>query len=337
MTVAALVACFFALAYALSDLGGAPAPGPVQDLLRHRNYTEGIPGSSVQFDMIAIPGGTFFMGSPDGEKGRGKDEGPQHLVKVRPFWMGKCEVTWNEFDLYRVRKVQFREENEPVVEDPADAVTSPTPPYIDHTYGYGEDGYPVIGVTHHSAMEYCRWLSIKTGKAYRLPTEAEWEHACRAGTRSAYSFGDDPAKLKEHAWLADNAEDKTHPVGSNKPNPWGLYDMHGNVAEWCLDHYREDYYATFPPGSLPLAPVNMPTANRYPHVVRGGSWADDAPQLRSASRRASNKLWNRQDPAVPQSIWWLTNADHVGFRIVRAVDEQKELRGLRSKVTPESR
>ena len=124
-------------------------------------------------------------------------------------------------------------------------MTRPTPPYADETFGFGRNGQPVICITHHAAMEYCRWLSAKTGKIYRLPTEAEWEYACRAGTKTAYFWGDDPAKLDEYAWDVNNAE-KPMKVGKKKPNPWGLYDMHGNVAEWCLDHYVADAYKPFP-------------------------------------------------------------------------------------------
>jgi formylglycine-generating enzyme required for sulfatase activity len=311
----------------------APLPRPATEVPEHKDYTETIPGSKVRFRMVAIPGGTFVMGSRDGEKGRGKDEGPRHRVKVAPFWMGRTEVTWDEYDLFR-RPAPPATGKKPAPGS-ADAVTRPSPPYIDEYRDFGREGYPVVGITHHAAMEYCRWLSRKTGKAYRLPTEAEWEYACRAGTRTAYPFGNDPKDLPGYAWYEKNSGESTHPVGKKKPNRWGLYDMHGNVAEWCLDHYRGDYYRTFPEGRLALAPVNLPTADPYPHVARGGSWADPAAWCRSAARRGSDKSWNRTDP--DPSIWWLADADFVGFRVARAVAEQKELRGLRSRVTRDRR
>jgi formylglycine-generating enzyme required for sulfatase activity len=314
----------------------APAP-PAIEPLKHEGYTETIPGSAVQFDLVAVPGGTFLLGSPADEKGRGGDEGPRHPVRVRPFWMGKTEVTWDEYDLFAKKEAEPKA-NKPTRADlAADAVTGPSQSYIDETRGFGREHYPAVGITHHAAMEYCRWLSAKTGKAYRLPTEAEWEHACRAGTRTAYYFGDGADRLGDHAWYAKNADDSTHPVGQKKPNPWGLYDLYGNVAEWCLDQYQEDWYGTHPSDQLTLAPVKLPTAARYPHVVRGGSWADSAARCRSAARRASDRSWNKSDPALPASIWWLADADFVGFRVVRAVEEQEELKGLRSQVTPDSK
>ena len=147
-------------------------------------------------------------------------------------------------------------------------------------------------------MEYCRWLSAKTGKLYRLPTEAEWEYACRAGTTTAYSFGDDPAKLGDYAWYRrQRREDLAHKVGKKKPNPWGLHDMHGNVAEWCLDHYDKDFYSTFDRASPRWRPVDLPAELRItPHVARGGSWADEPDGLRSAARRGSDKSWIKHDP-----------------------------------------
>ncbi|HKB37020.1 MAG TPA: formylglycine-generating enzyme family protein [Gemmataceae bacterium] len=323
-------------------IAAAPVPGddkvpdklPKVDPLKHKGYTETIPDSKIKFDMVPIPGGIYLMGSPKNEKGRRDDEGPQHPVAVRPFWMGKCEVTWEEYDLWW--KEEGKEEK-PKGKDDADAITRPTPPYADPTFGLGHEGQPALCMTHHAAMEYCRWLSKKTGKAYRLPTEAEWEWACRAGTTTAYSFGDDPSKLGDYAWFSGNSDDLPHKVGEKKPNPWGLHDMHGNIAEWCLDHYQKDSYATFPIDKLTLQPVLLPTEKRFSHVARGGAWNDPAAECRSAARRGSNKEWIKLDPQRPQSIWWLTSAEFVGFRIVCAVDEQANLKGIRSKVTKQSK
>jgi formylglycine-generating enzyme required for sulfatase activity len=189
----------------------------------------------------------------------------------------------------------------------------------------------VICITHHAAMEYTRWLSAKTGKLYRLPTEAEWEYACRAGTTTAYSFGDDPAQVGDYAWYVENAE-KPQPIGKKKPNPWGLYDMHGNVAEWCLDRYVKDVYSTFAKTTPARGPVVLPTAAEYPYSARGGSWDDDPDRLRSAARRASDPEWSVQDPQRPQSIWWHTDATFVGLRLVRPLQEQDNLKGVKSLV-----
>ncbi|MBY0525863.1 MAG: formylglycine-generating enzyme family protein [Gemmataceae bacterium] len=333
-----------ALFRADSVVGQASDPLPKIDKADHKSYTEEIPKAKVKFDMVAVPGGTFLMGSPKDEKGHEADEGPQHAVQVRPFWMGKHEITWDEFDLYQSEKgVDNPEQNEKRLKDNADAITGPTPPYVDKDYGHGHAGHPAICMTQHAAMEYCRWLSEKTGKVYRLPTEAEWEWAARAGTKTAYSFGDDPKALKDYAWYTENsapsadADNTTHKVGTRKANQWGLHDMYGNVSEWCLDHYKKDYYAELAKQKLSIGPVALPTADRFSHVVRGGSWADDAVKCRSATRRGSDNSWLKDDPQRPQSIWWLTRMDVIGFRVVRAVEEQENLKGLRSKVTRESK
>jgi formylglycine-generating enzyme required for sulfatase activity len=311
-----LVALIFAVFAA-----AAPVPVgalPAVEKAKHAPYRERLTGGGVAFDMVAVPGGEFLLGSPDREKGRDSDEGPRRRVKVRPFWMGKTEVTWELF--YKFLK---RDEAD------VDGITRPTPPYHDETHGFGRDGYPAIGMSHHGAMEFCRWLSKVTGKAYRLPLEAEWEWACRAGTATAYHFGDDEKKLGDFAWFAANSNESSHPVGKKKPNAWGLYDMHGNVAEWCLDHYAKDAYAS--------DKLRLPTADRFPHVVRGGSWFHDPAKCRCAARIASGKSWNKIDPGNPQSIWWVANTDFVGLRVVRAVEEVKDLKGLRSKVTTRSK
>jgi formylglycine-generating enzyme required for sulfatase activity len=287
-------------------------------------YTEHISGTNVSFDMVPIVGGTFLMGSPASEAGHQPDEQPQHQVTVDSFWMGKCEVTWNEYEIWTFSlDIQRRNLNniEPTERDKlADAVTRPTKPYTDMTFGMGKEGYPAICMTQWAAKKYCEWLSAKTGHYYRLPTEAEWEYAARAGTTTAYSFGDDPAQLGEYAWYFENSEDAYHPVGKKKPNPWGLYDMHGNVAEWCLDRYDVSFYTTLGRDKPAVNPYNPPKGP-YPHVVRGGSWDDDAVRLRSAARRGSDKSWKVQDPQIPQSIWYFTDALFVGFRVVRPLVE----------------
>jgi formylglycine-generating enzyme required for sulfatase activity len=330
-------------AAALGLVDGSDAPGqagaklPLVEKLEHKGYVEEIAGSKVKFEMVAIPGGTYLMGSPKDEPGRSDDEGPQHPVTVRPFWMGKLEVSWDEYDRYRKEMAVGKpEENEKKLKEDPDAITGPTKPYADETFGHGREGNPVLAIMHHAAIEYCRWLSKKTGKLYRLPTEAEWEWACRAGTTTPYSFGADAGKLEEYAWYEKNSDEVAHKVGTKKPNPWGLYDMHGNVAEWCIDHYFKDGYKKFSLDMPTVCPVELPTAKRYSHVARGGSWADPAAKCRSAARRGSEKDWLKRDPQIPQSIWWMTEADYVGFRVVRAVQEQENLKGLKSKVTRES-
>jgi formylglycine-generating enzyme required for sulfatase activity len=311
----------------------SPAADASADL---KPYAEKVGDAS--FDMLPIPGGEFTMGSPSSEAGHQPDEAPQFKVKVGPLWMAKVETTWDLYDLY------WKDENitegdkrrtEPVVTK--DALTRPTPPYSDETFGHGREGKPVLGVTHHAALMYCQWLSRKTGKTYRLPTEAEWEYACRAGTTTAFPFGDDESKLGDYAWYGPNAEEDTHEVGKKKPNAWGLHDMLGNVGEWCIDHYSPTDYQKYKNNPLTINPVRVPDAFKYSYVVRGGSWADPAARCRSAARRGSDKTWLKRDPQRPQSIWWMTDADFVGFRVVRPVNELPELKGFLPTVNWQSR
>src|SRR5262249_45792698 len=148
-------------------------------------------------------------------------------------------------------------------------------------------------------------------------TEAEWEYAARAGSATAYFWGDDPGRLDEFAWYAKNSDETTHPVRSKKPNPWGLYNMYGNVMEWCVDPYDSVGYRKFPLDKPSFQRVGVPGPARFPPVARGGSWADEPAGLRSAARRGSDKSWIKLDPSKPQSVWWLTQMDVVGFRVVR--------------------
>ena len=283
-----------------------------------RRYEERIGETDIRFEMIPIAGGTFRMGSPENESQRDKDEGPQHEVRVAPFWMEAHEVTWDEYQVFMYRlDIQRRSEdtNRALPQAPwADAVSRPTPPYVPMDFSMGVDGYPAICMTQFAAKQYTKWLSMKTGRFYRLPTEAEWEYACRAGTTTAYSWGDKAADADDYAWYFDNADDSYQKVALKKPNPWGLYDMHGNVAEWVLDGHSKDYSA-FAEG-VAADPLVWPR-ELYPRIVRGGSWDDDIEELRSAARRKSLKSWKVQDPQLPKSIWYHTDARFVGFRIVR--------------------
>ena len=286
-------------------------------------YTEILEHTDVTIEMAPIPGGVFRMGSPPTEAGRQPDEGPQHDVRIEPFWMSRCEITWDAYDLWgegldMLRRDALRLAATP--RDPfVDAVTKPTEPYTDMAFGMGKGRQPAICMTDHAARTFCKWLSAKTGRYYRLPTEAEWEYACRAGTTTAYSFGDDPALLNEFAWYDGNSEGRYHDVGQKKPNPWGLYDMHGSVAEWTLDQYLPDYFTRLGEG-VAANPLMIPL-QEYPRSVRGGGWDDPPERLRSAAREGSSLEWKHQDPQSPQSIWYMTDALGVGFRVVRPFRE----------------
>jgi formylglycine-generating enzyme required for sulfatase activity len=269
-------------------------------------YLQTIPGSSLTYSMVPIKGGTFQMGSPNNEKNRRPDEGPVKKVSVSPFWMGAFEVTHDQFGIF------FKDESLSQGSK-TDAVTRPTVQYIDLSWNMGkEGGYPVNSMSVDGAMMFCRWLYSTTGIFYRLPTEAEWEYACRAGTSTAYFFGDDPSKVSDYAWHKQNSKNKYQQVGQKKPNPWGLFDMVGNVSEWVLDQYSDRYFDS----SSANDPLIRPTT-RYPRSIRGGSYNDDGVNLRSAARRYSGPEWNKRDPQIPKSRWWLTDGMFVGFRIVR--------------------
>jgi formylglycine-generating enzyme required for sulfatase activity len=280
-------------------------------------YSEKIPGTEVTFDLVKIPGGKFKMGSPAGEEGRNADEGPQREVQIAPFWMGKCEITWNEFELFMYpteeRRIRESHQINAKLNELTDASSRPTQPYVEMSFGMGKDGFPAISMTQHSANKYCEWLSAKTGHFYRLPTEAEWEYAARAGTTTTYFWGDDASPMDEYCWWANNSEGKYQKVGRKKPNPWGLHDILGNVCEWTLDQYYPTTYASGN-ASNPWVKATKP----YPHVARGGSWDDDsAEKLRVAARKFSDPDWKIQDPQFPKSIWYHTDAQFLGFRVVR--------------------
>ena len=302
-------------------------------------YEETIPGSDVGFRMIPVPGGTFRMGSPDGEEGRTADEGPAFEVTVSPCWMGQHEVSWAEYKRYMAACDLFIAMHSAGVRpiddaNRADAVTAPSNLYDPTmTFTNGEDPeLPAVTMTQFAARQYTKWLSGLTGRFYRLPAESEWEHACRAGTATPFSCGT-AEDLDEVAWFADNADDTTHPVGGKKPNAFGLHDMHGNAAEWVVDELVAGGYAK--PAALPqpvaaAAAIQWPE-RLYPRVLRGGAYYDEASECRSAARKGSRDAggnakdpdWKDVDPNFPKSPWWYTEepALGVGMRLVRPFAE----------------
>ena len=327
------------------------APVPAKVPKPHQTFTQQVPGDDpTKFEMVAVPGGTFLMGSPDSEAGHNANEGPQHSVAVRPFWMAKTEVTWPEFyafwrdaKLFQAGEVP-ENQGGPVV--PPDAITRPTNTYVPELYGHGKEGHPALCMSHHSAMMYCQWLRWKTGLPYRLPTEAEWEYACRAGSTGPYGFDGAAGQLAEYAWFdgnsatqldtdmtgekAQNDDKTTHVVGKKKPNAFGLHDMHGNLWEWCLDQYKPDSYRRLALAKPVAGGFTPPEPNvKWGHVVRGGSYLDKPDRLRSAARRVSEPVWVKDDPQGVSSVWWLTNMDVIGFRVCLPVDEYPELVGLK--------
>lgn len=278
---------------------------PISAQIDLKTYDQTVTGTDIKMTMVAIPAGSFTMGSSEKEKGHEADESPVKKVQVDAFWMGAHEMT---FDIY----AYYMDEEKDSAPKP-DAISRPSPPYIDLTQGMGKyGGFPANSMSQYNALMFCKWLYLKTGVFFRLPTEAEWEYAARAGNNTVYPHGKDGKQLKEYAWYDKNSEDKYHKIGELKPNAWGLYDMLGNVAEWTLDEYRSDYFKIIADAN----PSVLPTA-RHPRTVRGGSYQDNETDLRPANRIQSDPIWNRRDPQIPKSKWWNADAPFVGFRIIR--------------------
>ncbi|ARS40712.1 sulfatase-modifying factor [Sphingobacteriaceae bacterium GW460-11-11-14-LB5] len=276
------------------------------------SYTQSINGTKLKFDMQAIPAGKFKMGSKTGKA----DEQPVHEVKLDAFWIGKHEVTWDIFEPFLYRDYE-KQASISAIPAEVDAVTRPTKPYLDMTFGMGKEHQPAVAMTQYNAIQFCKWLYVRTGIFYRLPTEAEWEYACKAGTETNYSFGNDASKLGDYAWYKDNSDNKTHQVGQKKPNAWGLFDMYGNVSEWTYDQYIADFYSQSKDKTAEN-PVAVPE-KLYPNAVRGGSYDETPNNLTSTARLASDPSWKQLDPQIPKSNWWFPEAPFVGMRLVRPV------------------
>jgi formylglycine-generating enzyme required for sulfatase activity len=299
------------------------------------NFTENIPGTNVSFDMVALPGGTFNMGSPESEPLRNPDEGPVRKVTLSKFWIAKTEVTWDEYlAFFRATSSQGRTEGQVVSNKKVDAISGATPPWGAPDQGWGKGSRPAITMTWYAANVYCKWLSQVTGKKYRLPTEAEWEYACRGGTETPYFFDGSPKDYTSSGFLKKifgpdtsiiassvvyklNSNSKTKEPSGVKANPFGLINMSGNVAEFCLDYYSPDTYKADTAAAVnPRGPMKGPE-----HVIRGGSFTSDAKDVRSAARDfTKTKAWLVTDPQMPKSIWWYSDCINVGFRVVLESD-----------------
>ena len=310
------------------------------EITSFENFMETIPGTAASISMIAVPGGEFTMGSPSDEPVRKENEGPQRKVKVSPFFMGEVEVTWDQFWAFYSETMSEGSTPPAVIyannsREDIDAVSGPTPPFGLPDQGWGMGSRPAITMTHYSAQTFCQWLSLKTGRKYRLPTEAEWEYAARGGTATPYFFEGNPKKLSNegflksifkpdttgiysHAVYVNNSGNRTQEPSEARPNPFGLKNMLGNVMEYCSDWYAEDAYKSVSDGELdPKGP-----SEGTEHVVRGGHYNSDAAELRSAARsHTEHDDWLRTDPQNPKSIWWYSDVKGIGFRVVCEVPE----------------
>jgi formylglycine-generating enzyme required for sulfatase activity len=272
--------------------------------------TETIPGTEVTFQMTLIPAGTFEMNSSERTQS----------IKLDAFYIGTHEVTWDEFLIFHQRDNDNDKSHQEASVFNVDAVTRPTPMYEDFSKGMGKrGGFPAVSMTQQAALRYCEWLYQKTGNFYRLPTEAEWEYACRGGTKTDFHFGNEAEELENFDWYYENGDEKYHKVGEKKPNAWGLFDMHGNVSEWTLDDYVEHYFGQFEESVL-VNPWVQPKMRHY-RTVKGGSYYTDAEECSCSFRLKSKSRWQMRDPQIPKSLWWNTDSPFVGFRLVKPTQE----------------
>jgi formylglycine-generating enzyme required for sulfatase activity/nitrate/TMAO reductase-like tetraheme cytochrome c subunit len=315
--------------------------GPAK-VTEFKTFTEKIPNSAVSFRMIAVPGGKFKIGSPADEPFRKEDEGPLKEVEISPFFMAEIEVSWDEYLAFYAQtsaegKSSDTKEMKSKTSSDTDAISGATPPYGQPDQGWGLGQRPAISFTFHAAETYCKWLSQVTGKTYRLPTEAEWEYACRAGTSTPYFFPGDPEKFEKSGLKArlskndtsvintfiiykGNSPGKTQTPERIRANPFGLKNMAGNVAEFCSDWYQPDAYSLYP--DIVIKDPKGPESGAE-HVVRGGSFQDMAGRVRSAARNYTRTDdWLKTDPQIPKSIWWFSDCFNVGFRVVLEFDEK---------------
>ena len=269
--------------------------------------------NSIGMELIEIPAGKFTMGSPVGEQARFDDEAQVSVTLTKPFGLGKTEVTQGQWKKVMGTEPWGGEVDRRILEKisrsgEASLTDKERETLLAQAVVKIDQDCPATFFSWEDATEFCKKLTeierkagkLKADEEYRLPTEAEWEYACRAGTTTAFSFGNDESKLGEYAWFDDNtgSEKYAHKVGMKKPNPWGLHDMHGNVSEWCSDWYDDPLTG----GVDPVGPEEGSG-----RVFRGGSWGDDPGGCRSASRHGF----------VPSFRF-----NYLGFRVARSQSAQ---------------
>jgi len=267
-----------ALAQPSTDTAPRPTPPPAP-------FVQRLEGTTVEFTLVPIPGGTLIHPIAAPDHSDPKIPTSEH-VPIGPLYFSTTEVTWDLFDIFLYRL----DEPEPSTPLSADAVSRPSKPYLPADRGFGHSGYPAISISFHSAKEFCKWLSHKTGRTYRLPTRDEWEYAARAETPAPHNTTPAPS-LDAVAWHSANSTGKTHPVASKAANAWGLHDTLGNVAEWTIDANGKGFAA-------------------------GGSYLDPPELIHPDAGTKYSPTWNESDPQIPKSKWWMADCPFVGFRIV---------------------
>jgi len=272
--------------------------------------------SGAEFEMLPVKGGSFTW--------KGEKESDSLEVTLSPFWMGKTEVTWDEYEPYMISEAP-REKDGQVdkymrdgLKNDIDIIARPTPQYHPITHHMQTEERPAIGMTQHAANKYCQWLSYQTGHFYRLPTEAEWEYACRAGSKTKYSWGNKPEDAAQYAWLDGAPTSHYNKPGQKKPNTWGFLDMHGNVLEWTLDQYVPDRKSYFAKDEVTNPWIK---ATKYhPLVTKGGHWLQKTAGITAASRHLSEPAWKKTDPQQPKSQWYFSDTPWLGMRVVRPLE-----------------
>lgn len=258
-----------------------------------------IPGSDLSFEMVAIPSGKIYG------------------VELPEFWIGTREVSWDEFSLFQEKQLDSEATAHPTLSYELDAITRPTPQYIDFSYGMGkEGGFPAVSMTRRAALAYCEWLYKKTGIFYRLPTEAEWLYVCSEGSGEKLPKSYSGASPSDYAWFEESSGEKYQPTGTKQPNQWGVYDLIGNVSEWTMDWYSEDYYSEL---KLRGKEGILWPLKKHPTAVMGSNYQSPSNDCNCQTKIASTAQWQKRDPQIPKSKWWNTDAPFVGFRLVSPV------------------